>query len=194
MGLAAVLSAVPVSPASAADIALVDYQLIFDRFEGTADAQRTLDRELKEWDARAKEMREEIERLESEKESQKLMLSEERLREKEEEVRNLKNEYQEFAESIWGVNGQAAKRNAELTAPIAEKILNVVARIGEEKNVDIIFDASTGGVVWAKDDVNLTQLVLDDLSLGLREEGAPAEGDPESPPESGSTAEGGSSE
>jgi Skp family chaperone for outer membrane proteins len=177
--------------AMAADIAIVDYQLIFDRFEGTADAQRTLDRELKDWDARAKEMREEIERLESEKESQKLMLSEERLREKEEEVRSLKNEYQEFAESIWGVNGQAAKRNAELTAPIAEKILNVVARIGEEKNVDIIFDASTGGVVWAKDDVNLTQLVLDDLSLGLTEEAESGDaGGEEAAPDSGSSEPG----
>ena len=41
-------------------IAVVDYQAIFDSFEGTADAQRTLDRELKDWDQEAKEMRDQI--------------------------------------------------------------------------------------------------------------------------------------
>ena len=95
------------------------------------------------------------------------MLSEERLREKEEERDRLRQEYQDFAESIWGINGKAAQRNAELTQPIAEKILEVIAKIGEEKKLKIILDAGTGGVVWAEDEVNLTQVVLDDLSLGL---------------------------
>ncbi|MFQ5427150.1 MAG: OmpH family outer membrane protein, partial [Gaiellales bacterium] len=151
-------------------IGVVDYQLIFDRYEATEDAQRTLDRELKEWDDEAKTMRDAIDALGDEIESQRLMLSEERLQEKQDELRRQREEYQSFAESIWGVNGRASKRNAELTQPIAERILEVVARIGDEQNLDVILDAGTGGVVWAKDDVNLTQIILDDLELAVKEQ------------------------
>ena len=177
------------APAHAVEgIAVVDYQAIFDSYEGTSDAQRTLDRELKDWDSEAKTMRDEITRLTEEVESQRLMLSEERLREKQDELARLREEYQGFAESIWGVNGKAAQRNAELTQPIAEKILDVIAKVGEEMDLQIILDAGTGGVVWAKDDVNVTQAVLDDLSLGIGgDEPATAE-------EEGGADEGGSAE
>ena len=193
LAVAAALFLVPAA-ASAQKIAVIDFQLVFDQFESTEDAQRTLDRQLKEWDEEAKAMRDSIDALQAEIESQRLMLSEQRLKEKQDEVRRLQDEYQTFAESIWGVNGEAVKRNEELTKPIAEKIVQVVARIGDERDyeettraidlledyddLDLILDAGSGGVVWAKDDVNLTQMVLDDLALAVqesREQGA-AEG------------------
>ncbi len=162
-------------------IAVIDYQMIFDRYEGTADAQQTLNRELKDWDEEAKALRGEIEQLESELQSQALMLSDERKREKEEEIERKRRDYERFAQEIWGVNGKAASRNAELTAPIAQKILDVIAALGDEMNVSIILDAGTGGVVWAKDDVNITDVVLEDLQIAVQrerdaEQEAPADG------------------
>ncbi len=165
---------------AAADLAIVDYQAVFEKYEGTSDAQRTLDREMKDWDAQAKEMRSEIENMTNELESQRLMLSEDRLREKTEELDRLREEYQTFAEDVWGVEGRAAERNAELTAPIAERILDIIAKVGGEEKLDVILDASTGGVVWAKDDVNITTLILDELSLVVkRNEDAAAEAEAE---------------
>jgi outer membrane protein len=180
--LLTVAAAVLLAPAAALaqKIAVIDFQLVFDQFEATEDAQRTLDRQLKEWDEQAKTMRDEIDALKAEIESQRLMLSEQRLQEKQDEVRRLQDEYQSFAESIWGVNGEAVKRNEELTKPIAERIVQVVARIGDERNLDIILDAGSGGVVWAKDDVNITQFVLDDLALAVQDsrEQGPADEQP----------------
>lgn len=151
--------------AGAEGIGVVDFQLIFEKYEGYEDAQRTFEREYAEWEDQAKEMRSAIDQLQQEIDSQRLMLSEERQREKDDELRRLREEYENFAQDIWAVNGKAAKRNAELTRPLSEKIREVVARIGEEKGLDLVLDAGTGGVVWAKDDVNVTQLVLDDLAL-----------------------------
>jgi Skp family chaperone for outer membrane proteins len=165
------------SAATAQKIAVIDFQLVFDQYEATEDAQRTLDRQLKEWDEEAKAMRDSIDALKAEIESQRLMLSEERLQEKQDEMRRRQDEYQSFAESIWGVNGRAVKRNEELTQPIAERILKVVTRIGDERNLDLILDAGTGGVVWAKDEVNITQFVLDDLALTVQEQKGGGSGD-----------------
>jgi Skp family chaperone for outer membrane proteins len=165
------------SGAAAADkIAVVDYQKIFDAYEGTRDAQTTLDRELKEWDVQARTMRQEVDALSEELESQRLMLSEERLREKQDELRRKREEYQRFAEEIWGVSGQAAARNAELTQPIAERILDIIAKAGEEADVDLILDAGTGGVVWARDEVNLTDRIIEDLRISIQGPAGP-EGD-----------------
>lgn len=170
-------------------IAIIDYQAIFDKFEGTTDAQRTLDLEMKQWEQDAKEMREEIAKLDEELESQRLMLSEERLKEKQDQLRMKKEEYEKFAEDIFGQQGKAAQRNAELTKPIAEKIITAVEKLGKERNLKIIFDAGTGGVVWAEDEINITQFVLDDLSSSVApgkpattpkpNEGQSTAGDPE---------------
>lgn len=162
---AALVSAAPARALE--DIAVVDYQMIFDKYEATADAQRTLDLEMKQWEQDAKEMRDEIAKLGEELESQKLMLSEERLKEKQDLLRQKKDEYETFAESTFGQAGKAAQRNLELTKPIAEKILETIERIGQERNLKVIFDAGTGGVVWAEDDVNVTQTILDELSSSV---------------------------
>jgi Skp family chaperone for outer membrane proteins len=157
------------APAAAAidKIAVIDYQQVFDSYEGTRDAQQTLDLQLKEWDDEARAMRQEITVLEEEIESQKLMLSEDRLREKQDELRRKRDEYQRFAEDIWGVNGKAAQRNAELTQPIAERILDILAELGDEMDLEIILDAGTGGVVWAKDDVNITDRVVEEVRISV---------------------------
>ena len=160
-----VLLAAPVRAAES--IAVIDYQSVFDQYEGTSDAQQTLDREIKEWEKQIRDQRTEIDDMEKEIESQRLMLSEERLREKQAALEKKKQDYERFAQDIFGANGKAAKRNAELTSPIAEKILDVIARIGGEKGLSMVLDAGSGGVVWAKDDVNITEAVLDDLRISV---------------------------
>ncbi|MBZ0268949.1 OmpH family outer membrane protein [bacterium] len=172
-----ILAAVPVFAIEG--LAVIDYQTIFDQYEGTSDAQQTLNRELKDWDEQAKTMRDEITALGEELESQRLMLSEERLREKRDELDRKKDEYERFAQDIWGVNGKAAKRNAELTSPIAERILDVIAKLGEEMGLDVVLDAGTGGVVWAKDDANITDTVLEDLRIAVERERDAAEKAPD---------------
>jgi len=84
---------------------------------------------------------------------------------------------------VFGANGRAAKRNAELTAPIAERILDVIAPIGDEEGLAIVLDAGSGGVVWAKDDVNITDIVLDDLRISVRPSTPEPEPEPPSTPE-----------
>jgi Skp family chaperone for outer membrane proteins len=178
-----VLVAVP--SRGAEQIAVIDYQSIFDQFEGTADAQQTLDREIKDWENQIRDQRTEIENLEKEIESQRLMLSEERLREKQDTLDRKKQEYERLAQDIFGVNGKASRRNAELTTPIAEKILEVIAKIGQEKGLSMVLDSGTGGVVWAKDDVNITQTVLDELRISAPKkpgENAPHGAEQETPP------------
>jgi len=167
-------------PARAVEaIAVIDYQTIFDQYEGTSDAQQTLDRDVKEWENQIRDQRSAIEALQKEIDSQRLMLSADRLKEKQDLLDHKKQEYERFTQDVFGTNGKASRRNAELTTPIAEKILDVIAKIGQEKNLSMILDSGTGGVVWAKDDVNITSAVLDDLRISVQKKGGTP---PQTPP------------
>jgi len=69
---------------------------------------------------------------------------------------------------VFGENGQAAKRNKELTQPIVEKINGVIAKIAEDEAYTIIFDAAQGNIVYAKKMLDLTEKVMAQLQLEMQ--------------------------
>ena len=152
--------------AQAADLKIgyIDSERIFRSYQGTADAQTKLDQEVAEWEKRAEEMRKEVEDLQKELDAQSLLLSEEKKREKETTLQTKYAEYQQFVTSIWGPQGEAVKRNEELTKPIIEKIDAILKNIGEEENYTFIFDAVGGGLVFAKPTFDLTDRVIEELN------------------------------
>ena len=48
--------------------------------------------------------------------------------------------------------------------PIIDKVNTVIQKIGEDGDYDVIFDAAVGNIVYAKEDFDLTDLVLEDLN------------------------------
>lgn len=153
-------------PAQSADLKIgyIDSERIFRSYQGTSDAQTKLDQEVAEWEKKAEEMKKEVEDLQQELEAQSLLLSEEKKREKEQTLQTKYAEYQQFVTSIWGPQGEAVKRNEELTKPIIEKIDAILKTIGEEDNYTFIFDAVGGGLVYAKPTFDLTDRVIEELN------------------------------
>ena len=95
------------------------------------------------------------------------MLSEEKLAEKKLVLEQKFKDYQQFMNDIFGENGQAERRNKELTAPIVEKINAVIAQLAEEEGYTIIFDAAQGNIVYAKKALDLTEQVLERLQAQM---------------------------
>ena len=155
-----------ISSGEAADLKIgyIDSQRIFRAYKGTADAQAKLDTEVSEWEKKAENMRTEIEDLQKELEAQSLLLSEEKKKQKEQTLQAKYAEYQQFVTSIWGAQGEAIKRNEELTQPIIEKIDVILKRIAEKENYTFIFDAVGGALVYAKPTFDLTDQVIDELN------------------------------
>jgi outer membrane protein len=145
-------------------VGYINSQRILEEFQESQEAQRTLDDEQRQWLADAKKMEDEIKAMEDELESQSLLISEEKKAEKLQEIQKKYMEYQQFQQEIWGENGKLYQRNKELTQPIIDKVNAVIRKIGEEGDYDIIFDATMGNIVYAKDEYDLTEIVLDDLN------------------------------
>lgn len=145
-------------------IGYIDSQRIFASYKGTADAQAQFDREVAQWERQAEQMRQEVERLRKELEAQSLLLSEEAKKEKEQALQAKYNEYQQFVIRIWGPNGEAVRRNAELTKPIIDKINVILEKIGKKEGYTFIFDAAGGYIVFAQPEFDLTDLVIEELN------------------------------
>lgn len=158
------LTAISTGEAADLKIGYIDSQQIFRAYKGTADAQAKLDTEVAEWEKKAEDMRVEIEDLQKELEAQSLLLSEEKKKEKEQTLQGKYAEYQQFVTSIWGPQGEAVKRNEELTQPIIEKIDTILKKIAEDEDYTFIFDAVGGALVYAKPTFDLTEQVIEELN------------------------------
>jgi outer membrane protein len=144
-------------------IGFVNSERIFAEYTGTQEAQDAFNAELERLSADLEQRKRDLEQLQTDYESQALILSEQKRREREEEIQRRRSELDTFVREIWGPSGQVAQRNEQLTRPIIEKMNEVLTRIGEEEGFSIIFDAADGNVVYADRALDLTDRVLEAL-------------------------------
>jgi outer membrane protein len=160
--LAVFLLGFPAVPARAADLKLgfIDSERIFAEFHGTKDAQSQFNQQVEQWNKELEGKKQELDQLQKDYESQSLILSEPKRREREEEIQKKRSELDAFTQDIWGPTGKVAKRNQELTQPIVDKIREVLTNIGQSEGYSIIFDATDGNIVYANDAFDLTDRVV----------------------------------
>lgn len=145
-------------------IGYINSQKILAEYQEFVTAQRTLDEERQKWIEEARKKEQELERMEDELENQSLLLSEEKKAEKLQDIQTKYMEYQRFQQEIWGETGKLYQRNKELTQPIVDKVNAIITKIGKDNDYDLIFDAAVGNIVYAKDDYDITEVVLDNLN------------------------------
>lgn len=145
-------------------IGYVDSQRIFAESQGYQDAQAKFDKDVENWNAQAEQMKNNIDQLIKELESQSLMLSAEKKNEKETLLAAKQDTLNQFLNAIFGPDGKAERRMAELSKPIRDKILEVIEEIAIENNYDIIFDAGTVNIAYAKKSLDLTDEVLEKVA------------------------------
>jgi outer membrane protein len=152
--------------ASGADlkIGFIDSERIFAEYQGTSQAQTEFEADIQAWNEELEAKRRDLEKLTEEYQSQALILSEAKKREREDELQRKRSELDAFVQEIWGPTGKVAQRNEQLTRPIVEKIREVLNEIGGAQGFSIIFDAIDGNVVYADEALDLTDQVLERLN------------------------------
>lgn len=170
-----ILSHFPLSAARAEEIKLgyIDTVKIFAEFKETVDAEAIYKKEVDAWKKKASDMEATLATMREEIQSQSLMLSEEKLAEKKQLFDRKLQEYNQYMTDVFGDNGQAAKRNKELTQPIVEKINAVIAQLAEAEGYTLVLDAAQGNIVFAKKTLDLTARVMEELEKQMQKNPAP---------------------
>jgi len=150
-------------------IGVVDSQRILSTYAAAVDANKQLETENNQWAQELQKLTEELQRQEKELDNQSLLLSEAKRKERTEELRSLFDQIQKFRENTWGENGKYFQRQQELMRPVFNRINEVITMLGEDDDYDIVLDTVQGNVLYAKQNIDITQDVLDELESDLPE-------------------------
>jgi outer membrane protein len=145
-------------------IGYVDSDAIMKQLPDAQDTQKKLDAIIKEWQEELSKMEKDWKTKYDDYDKRKLVLSEQKRVEVEKDLTQMEDQISKFRQDKFGVKGELFQKQEELMKPIQNRVFTAIQDIAKANNYDFVFDRS-GDIMflYAKDDYDLTKLVLDKL-------------------------------
>jgi outer membrane protein len=145
-------------------IGYVDSDAIMKQLPDAQDTQKKLDAIIKEWQEELSKMEKDWKAKYDDYDKRKLVLSEQKRVEVEKDLTQMEDQISKFRQDKFGVKGELFQKQEELMKPIQNRVFTAIQDIAKANNYDFVFDRS-GDIMflYAKDDYDLTKLVLDKL-------------------------------
>ena len=145
-------------------IGYVDSNEIMSNFEEVRQVQVDLEKEQRRLESEFNNLVGQLDSLQQDYDRQRLLMSETRRQEKENEIVNMKKAAEEFQLKKFGPEGEIYRKQNELLKPVLAKVDAAIQKVGSEQGYDFILDAMSGALLYALDSHNLTEDVMDELS------------------------------
>ncbi len=134
---------------------------LFSEYTAFQKAQEEFETEQVAWEDEASALQQELQELIDEYEKQKLILSDEKKREREARIRTKREALDAFTRQLFGPGGTAERKEAELMQPINQNIRKAIETVALEGNYDVIFTLS--GIGYIKETYDVTDRVIEVL-------------------------------
>ena len=151
-------------PAFGQKYAYVQSQKILGEYQEYVDVQNKLNEIRTGYDAEYQKMLKEYNDMLQEIDSQSLLLSPEKKQEKMRIAQEKAMEIEKYKYEKLGPEGEFYKKSMEFTKPIIDKINALISKIGNDEEYDFIFDASSGALVHASPEYDITDRILEELN------------------------------
>jgi outer membrane protein len=135
---------------------------IRQNYKAWQKAQEQWDVEKKAWDDEAQAKQTALQDLLDDYDKQKLILSEDKRKEKEAAIRVKQEDLDNFTRTIYGPGGTAEKKQQELLQPLLDKVTKAIEAVATEGGYDIIFTGQSG-LGYIKPTYDVTPKVLEQL-------------------------------
>ena len=145
-------------------IGYVDSNEIMSNFEEVRQVQVDLEKEQRRLEGDLNNLISRLDSLKQDYQRQRLLMSESRRNEKENEITNMEKSVQQFQLDKFGPEGEIYKKQNQLLKPVLGKIDAAIQQVGSDRGYDFILDAMSGALLYALDSHNLTEAVMDELS------------------------------
>ena len=146
---------------SAPTIGLVNLETIMQQTPGYAEALQTFEEEFQPFEDEIQAMIQRRDSMIQEYERQQVVLSPTSRQEKETEIRDLQQRFEQRAQEL---QSRSQARERELVAPLEQRVQAIIEGIRAERNLGIVFDlASIQGVAAFDRALDLTPLVVQRL-------------------------------
>ncbi len=142
-------------------IAHINSEAVMQALPEAADAQKSLDALVAQWEAELQKMQADWKRRFDEYDKRKLILTDQARAEQERELRELDQRIVDYRNKKFGQNGELFQKQNEVMKPLQNKMFKVLEEIAKDEGYDYIFDRS-GEVLllFANDKLDLTDKVI----------------------------------
>ncbi|MFN5813228.1 MAG: OmpH family outer membrane protein [Bacteroidota bacterium] len=145
--------------------AIIDTRYILSKLPEYSDAQKKLDAFSLQWQKEIDDKQAALDQLYRNYEAEKVMLSEELLKKREDDLFNKEKEVRDLQKKRFGFEGDLFKKRQELVKPIQDKVYNAVQKLAVARQYDLILDKSEGiTVIFADPKLDRSDDVLKELT------------------------------
>ena len=163
--LAVVLFSVSLSTAQrGVRIGYVDMEYILENVEEYRDATEQLDNKVQRWKVEIEQKQSAVDQKRQELMAEKVLLTDELIAEREEEIEILEKEMFQYQQDRFGPQGDLVQQKRQLIQPIQDQVFNEVQKIGANRRYDFIFDKSADVVMlYSEKRHDISELVLREI-------------------------------
>ncbi len=142
-------------------IAYVDMEYILENVEEYRDASEQLESKVQKWKVEVEQKQSAVEQMKKDLMAEKVLLTNELISEREEEIQILEREMIEYQQDRFGPQGDLVLQKRQLIQPIQDQVFNEVQKIGANKKYDFIFDKSADVVMlYSEKRHDISDLIL----------------------------------
>jgi outer membrane protein len=124
--------------------AFVDTEYILNNIPNYKAAQEQLDKFSADWQKEVEAKYAEIEKMYKDYQAERVLLSEDMRRQREEAIVTREKEVKELQKTYFGQEGALYKKRQELIQPIQDDIYTAIKDLATENGYAVIFDTSSG--------------------------------------------------
>jgi outer membrane protein len=150
--------------AMAQKFAYVDTDYILQNIPSYKAAQDELDKTSSTWETEIAAEYEEVEKMYKTYQSERVLLTEEMKRKREEEIMNKEHSVRDLQAKYFGPEGDLSKKRTEMVKPIQDAVYKAVKELSAEGSYAIIFDTASGAsILYSNPRYDLSDEVLKKL-------------------------------
>ncbi|UII76908.1 OmpH family outer membrane protein [Flagellimonas sp. HMM57] len=145
-------------------IGYVDMEYILENVEEYRDATEQLNTKAQKWKQEIELKQSVVEQMKKDLMAEKVLLTDELIAEREEEIQVLETEMLDYQQNRFGPQGDLVLQKQLLIQPIQDQVFNEVQKIGGNKRYDFIFDKSADVVMlYSEKRHDISDLVLREI-------------------------------
>lgn len=146
-------------------IGYVDMEYILEHVEEYREANEQLENKVIQWKTEIETRQQAINDQKKSLEAERILLTDELIAEREEEISFLEGELRDYQQGRFGPRGDLALQKERLIQPIQDQVFNEVQKLGADKKYDFIFDKSADVVMlYSEKRHDISDLILRSIS------------------------------
>ena len=142
-------------------IGYIDTEYILENVDDYQASQAQLEAKVQNWKTQVDQQLAKLETQKKQLDNERVLLTDELIKEREEELQIIQSEILEYQQKRFGPNGDLMIQKKQLAKPVQDQIFTAVQEIAADKKYDFIFDKSADVVMlYSADRYDISEQVL----------------------------------